>query len=287
MEATDERRAVAAAIAIAAELGLDAEDADVLSNSNRLALRLLPCDTLARVAPPTHQAAVFEVDLARRLAGTDAPLGALEPRVAPRVYRRDGHLITFWTYYRPLGSAIASDAYAIGLEALHGAMREVEVPAPLFTDRVAEAERLVASRDRTPALGDGDRALLGSTLRSLTRTILDRGAAEQLLHGEPHPGNVLSTSSGPRFIDLETCSRGPIEFDLAHVPEAVSDRYPGVDRALLRDCRTLVLAMVATWRWDRDDQLPDRRALGIEWTAQVRAAGEDRQARTSAIAVDE
>ena len=35
--------------------------------------------------------------------------------------------------------------------------------------------------------------------------IRDRGAAEQLLHGEPHPGNVLSTANGLVFVDIETC----------------------------------------------------------------------------------
>ena len=118
---------------------------------------------------------------------------------------------------------------------------------------------------------DADRELLGNTLRSLRRTIGDRGAAEQLLHGEPHPGNVLSTRNGLLFIDLETCCRGPVEFDLAHAPEEVSEHYPGVNRGLLRECRILVLAMITTWRWDRGDQLPNGRQLGTEWLSQIRA----------------
>src|SRR5207248_6499075 len=126
-----------------------------------------------------------------------------------------------------------------------------------FTDRVAEAQQLVASRDHTPALADEDRELLSNTLRRGRRAIADRGGAEQLLHGEPHPGNLLSTKNGPRFIDLETCCRGPVEFDVAHVPEEVSERYPVADKELLRDCRMLVLAMVAAWRWDIGDQLPN------------------------------
>ena len=107
---------------------------------------------------------------------------------------------------------------------------------------------------------------------SLRRRIGERGGAEQLLHGEPHPGNVLTTKNGPLFIDLETCCRGPVEFDLAHAPETVSEHYPGVNQDLLRECRILVLAMVATWRWDRGDQLPNGRQLGTEWLSQIRAA---------------
>jgi hypothetical protein len=151
-------------------------------------------------------------------------------------------------------------------------MRKLDIPAPHFTDRVEQAQQLVASRDRTPALAEADRELLGGTLRSLRRVIGDRGAAEQLLHGEPHPGNVLTTRNGLLFIDLETCCRGPVEFDLAHAPEEVSGRYPGVNQDLLGECRILVLAMITTWRWDRGDQLPNGRRLGAEWLSQIRAA---------------
>jgi thiamine kinase-like enzyme len=147
--------------------------------------------------------------------------------------------------------------YAKALERLHAGMRKLDVTTPHFTDRVATAQQLVASRDRTPALADADRELLSNTLGSVRRAISDRGAAEQLLHGEPHPGNLLNTRKGPLFIDLETCCRGPVEFDLAHAPEEVSECYPGTDQELLRECRALVLAMVAAWRWDPNDQLPN------------------------------
>ena len=113
--------------------------------------------------------------------------------------------------------------------------------------------------------------MLAGTLRRLRRVVGDHGAAEQLLHGEPHPGNVLSTANGPRFIDLETCCRGPVEFDLAHVPEAVVERYPGIDRVLLRDCRQLVLAMVAAWRWELGDQLPNGAHFGRVLLSVLRA----------------
>src|SRR5438552_329494 len=115
MQASDVQRAVAAAISTAAALGLESTSAIVLQNSNRVALRLLPCDVLARVAPVEHQAgAQFEVELAQRLAQTDSPVGALERRVEPAVYERDGFVVTLWTYYEPLGAGDVSPAdYAI------------------------------------------------------------------------------------------------------------------------------------------------------------------------------
>jgi len=271
MQASEVRRAVAAAMSTASALDLRSTDAIVLQDSNRLALRLLPCDVLARVAHVAHQAAQFEVELAQRLAETESPVGALEPRVEPRVHERDGFVVTLWTYYEPVATGEFSPAdYANALERLHAGMRKIDVTTPHFTDRVAEAQELVASRDHTPALADADRELLSTTLRSLRRTIGDRGAAEQLLHGEPHPGNVLNTKNGLLFIDLETCCRGPVEFDLAHVPDDVSERYPDVDQELLRECRGLVLAMVAAWRWDPGDQFPDGQRAAHELLSALR-----------------
>ena len=272
MQASEVLRAVAAAMSTASSLDLIVDDAIVLHDSNRLTVRLLPCDVVAQVAPVAHQVAQFEVELAQRLAESRCPVAALVPRVAPRVHERDGFVVTLWTYYEPVTSREVSPAdYANALERLHAGMREIDIPTLHFTDRVDSAQQLVASRDRTPALAETDRVLLGDTLRSLRRVIDERGG-EQLLHGEPHPGNMLTTKNGLLFIDLETCCRGPIEFDLAHAPEDVSEHYPGVNQGLLRECRILVLAMITTWRWDSGDQLPNGRQLGTEWLSQLREA---------------
>jgi hypothetical protein len=287
MDAHEVDRAVVAAVSIASALGLSVDDAMLVHNSNRIALRLLPCDVLARVAHDEPKAAAtwraheglfepgpaFEVDIARRLAETGSPVAGPEPRVEPRVYRRDGFTITLWSYHEPLPpEAVEPPEYAHALERLHAGAREIDVAAPHFTDRVAEAQWLVGDRSLTPDLPDADRALLRDTLRALRRTIADRGAAEQLLHGEPHPGNLLRTERGLLFIDFETACRGPVEFDVAHAPEPVADHYTGVDRALLRECRILVLSMIITWRWERDDQLPNRAVLAREWLNDLRAA---------------
>lgn len=270
METSDITRAIAAATSIAASLELPANDAIVLHNSNKLALRLTPCDVFARVAPEGQEVAQLEVELAQRLAEVGSPVGALEPRVDPLVYRRDGFAVTLWTYYEPMTPHVSPADYAEALERLHAGMRKVDVAIPRFTDRITEAEQIVANPDLSPELGDADRVFLSGRLGSLRRAIEDRGAAEQLLHGEPHPGNLLSTKNGPLFIDFETCCRGPVEFDLAHVPEAVCEHYPGVDQGLLDECRQLVLAMVAAWRWDVGDQFPNGRRFGVEFLRLLR-----------------
>ncbi len=270
MKGSEVRRAVAASMSTASALALTVDDAIVLNDSNRLVLRLMPCDVVARVAPMAHQGAQLEVEVAQRLAETESPVCALEARVEPRVYERDGFAVTLWTYYEPVPARELPPAdYAHALERLHAGLRQIDVPTRHFMDRVVDTQQWVASRDVTPELPDADRELLANTLRSLRESIVDRGAAEQLLHGEPHPGNVLSTKNGPLFIDFENSVRGPVEFDLAWVPEDVSKHYPDADQELVAECRGLMLAIIAAHRWRRDDQHPSgpRRA---EWLSAVR-----------------
>jgi phosphotransferase family enzyme len=271
MQAPDVLRAVGAAREVASGLDLAAADARVLHNSNKLTLRLLPCDVVARVAFAGHEAFHVELEIGRRLAEIEVPVASLEPRVEPRVHERHGFVVTLWTYYEQARQELSPTDYAKALERLHAGMANVDVTVPHFSDRVAEAQQLVASLDRTPGLEDSERKLLSSTLRSQRREISERSSDEQLLHGEPHAGNLLNTESGPLFIDLETCCRGPVEFDLAHVPEEVSECYSGADQELLRACRLLVLAMVAAWRWDLDDQLPNGQRAGQELLGALRA----------------
>ena len=270
MQASEVRRAVAAALSIASALDLKATSAIALNDSNRLVLRLMPCDVVARVGPMAWQDARLEVELAQRLAKTESPVGALDPRVEPRVHERDGFAVSLWTYYEPAPARELPPAdYAHALERLHAGMRRVDITTPHFMDRVAETEEWVASRDVTPELADADREFFANTLRSLRRSIGDRGAAEQLLHGEPHPWNVLGTKNGPLFIDFENSVRGPVEYDLAWVPEEVSEHYPDADQELVGECRGLMLAIIAAWRWRRDDQHPSR-PQRAEWLSAFR-----------------
>lgn len=285
MEASELERAVEAGGSATSALGLPVEEATVVHNSNRIALHLTPCDVLARVAPLSDgSGAEFEVEAAFRLANTGSPTAEPDPRVEPRVHIRDRFAITLWTYYEPVPpSDIMPAEYAAALARLHAGLRQIDVAAPHFTDRVADAERAVADRDQTPELPDADRELLANALSRLSIAIAGRGAAEQLLHGEPHLGNLLRTRKGLLFIDLETCCRGPVEFDIAHgllpsedgrmlAGEEVLEHYPGADEDTIEQCRILIWAMITTWRWRRDDQLPNGRHWAAEGLKRLRLA---------------
>jgi hypothetical protein len=287
VEPSELDRAVAAAAATASDLGLDVSDAVVVHNSDRIAVRLTPCDVLARVARSSwHDGMEYEADVARRLAGTDSPIGELDPRARPAAYARDGFALSFWTYYEPvvadrpggpapeqLGwpSNLPPADYADALVRLHAGLRLIELDAPHVSARVDGWAELVADRARTPDLPDQDRDLLRDTLERARTAIADASPGEQLLHGEPHPGNVLNTKRGPLFIDLGTCQRGPVEYDLAYVPEEIAKLYPGPDLDLVHEFRILMWAGVAAMRWKRDDQYPDRDHWRDELLHQLRA----------------
>lgn len=288
MESSEVRRAVDAATATATALGLQVDDAVVVHNSDRIAVRLIPCDVLARIAPAAWQDGMaYEAEVARRLAETDSPVGELEPRAESGVYLRDGFAITLWTYYEPVvadgrgdvaaeqlgwNSDVAPVDYADALVRFHAGLQQIELAAPHITTRISGWAAGVRDREQTPDLRDHDRELITDTLGRVSAAISGATSGEQLLHGEPHPGNLLNTRRGPLFIDVGTCQRGPIEYDLAYVPEEVVEHYPGADHDLVQQFRILMWAGVAAMRWSRDDQYPDRDHWRIETLNRLRAA---------------
>src|SRR5262245_28284053 len=143
MQEPEVARAIAAAVSTASRLDLKVEDTVVLSNSDKLTVRLSPCDVVARVAHAGREALQFEVDVAQRLAAAGSPVATPDPRVAPRAHELDGFVLTFWTYYEPVPRVVSPVEYATALAHLHAGMRTLDVASPQFTDRVAEAQELV------------------------------------------------------------------------------------------------------------------------------------------------
>lgn len=265
---------MAAATSIASAAGLAVDGAVVLNDSNRLVVRLTPCDVVARVASTQHPfSSEREVQVVRRLARTDAPVGPLAAGLEPRVFEVDGFRVSLWTWLEPrvpMRPLSPPAEYGRALERLHAGLREIEVATPHVRDRVAEVARDLTDLDVTPDLPDADRELLLDAVHRLTGSILDRGLPDQLLHGEPHPGNVLDTEDGLRFVDFENAAHGPVEYDLAWVPKDVRAHYPPIDEALLDDCRGLVLTIIAAYRWRRDDEHPSGRDGGVAFLDAVR-----------------
>jgi hypothetical protein len=272
MDPSQVRRAIGAARSTACELGLQVNDAVVIHNSDRIAVRLIPCDVLVRIAPQTWEDGFqFEAEVARRLAETGSPIGELEPRAEPRVYVRDAFALTLWTYYEQVGDIAPAD-YADALIQIHAGLRQIDLAAPPITDRVAAWAAEVDNREQNPELSEPDRELLSNTFNRLQNVMNQWATGDQLLHGEPHPGNLLSTSRGPLFIDLQTCQRGPVEYDIAFVPDEVAAHYPGANQHLVHKFRILMWAGFTAMRWRAEDQLPNRDYWRVEGFNRLRAA---------------
>ncbi len=152
--------------------------------------------------------------------------------------------------------------YAEALADLHGAMRGIEVATPSFADRVAEAVGIVRDRRLAPAAGR-------------SRSEPARQIPPPHHPGRPRPRRrppAAPRRTAPRQRDLERAGpRLHRPRDLLQRSDrvrcrarsrAVAVRYPDVDRTLLNDCRRLVLAMVAAWRLEPGDQLPDGERAG-------------------------
>ena len=77
------------------------------------------------------------------------------------MYTLDDFAVTLWIYYEPMTPHL-SPVGAKALERLHAGMRKVDVATPRFTDRIAEAEEVVANPDLSPELADADRVAIPS-----------------------------------------------------------------------------------------------------------------------------
>lgn len=130
----------------------------------------------------------------------------------------------------------------------------------------------IESRPGSLQLASPERERLRHTFNPEQEIVARWNTGAQLLHGEPHPGNLLSTSRGPRFVDLHTCQRGPIEYDIAFVPEDVAAHYAGANPHLVHEFRILMWAGFSTMRWRAADRFPQRDVWRIEGLKRLRAA---------------
>src|SRR5829696_10480567 len=140
-------------MSVGSSLDLIVDDVIVLHNSNRLTVRLLPCDVLARVARWRIRSHSSKSSLLNgsQNRGVLWRLLSLEWRQASTSVMASWSRCGPTTNLRHLQRSHQPD-YATAFERLHVGMRKLDVPAPHFTDRADQAQQLVASRDHTPAL---------------------------------------------------------------------------------------------------------------------------------------
>lgn len=216
-------------MAVARAEGVPVERAEVLAAGSNLVVRLRPAAVVARVYTGTR---VLRDDVGLRLADEVAVgtfLGArglaVSParEVAPGPCQHDGCWMTFWRLVETEGSALAHGPEAVGrsLRELHEALAAFPgALAPLTAVRAA-IERLLPGLERTEGALEA--------LRALDETVFASPLPAQPLHGDAGIGNLLRTSAGLLWNDLEDVCSGPREWDVASL--TISARRHGVDAA--------------------------------------------------------
>jgi hypothetical protein len=236
--------AVAAAVAVAAEHGLRADDPVVLSDSWHVLVHLRPLPLVARVSSgrpypegPPEEDVIRELAVASHAARAGAPVVAPSDLLPPGPHRHTSYVVAFWQYVEPSGE-IDPTAAGLGLRAVHEALADYdgELPSLHTDDLLGILDGLEPSADVDLLRDLGTRAIEG---------------AVQAVHGDAHLWNCLP---GPLWHDFETACRGPREFDLAalaltdlerdHEPSRIAlEAYGEHDAALLDAC----VPVYASW----------------------------------------
>jgi hypothetical protein len=189
--------AVAAAVAVAAEHGLRADDPVVLSDAWHVLVHLRPLPLVARVSSgrpyregPSEEDVIRELAVASHAARAGAPVVPPSDLLPPGPHRSGGHVVAFWRYVEPSGGEVDPAAAGRGLRVIHEALSDYdgELPALHTADLVEILDGLEPSADV-------------ELLRELgTRRV--EGPA-QAVHGDAHLWNCLP---GPLWHDFETAA---------------------------------------------------------------------------------
>ncbi len=125
----------------------------------------------------------------------------------------------------------------------------VRAGLPSYMEELSLARSLLADHAALPATSPADRSLLANTFDRLQARLDGLISPERLvvIHGSPHPYNVLLVGGEPVFIDFETTCTGPVEWDLAHLDEAAEPHFRDlIQPEVLWLCRSMASVKTAT-----------------------------------------
>lgn len=257
--------AVAASVAVAARVGLPTGSPVVVAEGYSVRVRLDPAPVLTRVVTAGRLLRgdprpwmEREVAVSRWLASAGAPV--VPPWSDPGPHEAHGLEVSLWQWREPVPDAVGAATYAELLMDLHDALDDYEADLSVLVGPLT---------DVAAALRTSDDAVLHEAAARLVPQALSW--PRRPLHGDAHTGNVLSTASGPLWLDFEDVCVGPVEWDLASrtVTDEVVDAYPGeLDRDRLEDCRDLRCLQILAWILTDDVQ---DASLYDELTARLRS----------------
>lgn len=229
------RRAVRAAVQVAADHGLAVGDAVVLKDGSNLTVELQPASVVARVATTTDTVRDGDAWLGRELAiaghlvAAGAPVVAPSREMPPGPHQHDGLVLSFWELVPLLEEPADPRAAGEALRTCHEALADFPGELPEL-GAFEEARSLVDRLSSDEALGDEDAALLTEVGDRLAARIDALALPMRPLHGDAHLRNVLNSPGGPLWADWEDAFTGPLEWDLACLAARAMVLGTGEDR---------------------------------------------------------
>ena len=243
--------AIAAVDRAAARVGLDATGATVIKHSNNTIV-LLPVEQLVAKVSTSVLPGRDRTALERELR-IGVHLAARGTRIAPPAdhgvagpHRIGDAVLTFWGYQHPQSPPSNQAELGGVVRGFHSALAELAADLPTLADKIDDAAGLFRDRDQSPRLTDQDRRVAARAEPRINE-LLDPLEPDTALHGEPHDGNVIWGGDGPLLIDFEACCTGPLEWDLAYLPDEARQAFPNRDDALIERLRAVVSYSVAAW----------------------------------------
>jgi aminoglycoside phosphotransferase len=227
--------AVAAAVAVAAEQGLRVTDAVPVGTGSNVIVHLRPSAVVARVMSGTvvlhadpRAWLAREIDVGAFLAERMSPVVAPTQEIDPGPYVSGNRWMSFWEHVEVRKTPLGAVAIGRALRALHEALAEYRGPLPPRAAVMDEIDWLLdaLSGDDGVAELSVERGRLAEVIAELEST-----ADRQPLHGDASLSNLLSTSGGPLWNDLEDVCVGRVEWDVAGVLSDVRAAHGDAFRA--------------------------------------------------------
>ncbi len=249
--------AVEASIRVAEKHGLRVHEPVALRSTNNTVAWLRPTPVVAKIGVGRHSGFLLEVAVAAELSALGAPVVSPAHELPAVVHFEGDYQITFWRYCpQPDDVDIPDEQVAAALRQLHAhnvqLSETLKSRLPRYTSELQLISELLRDAERLSALPAHDRHFLSGLFDRLWQRLQAQSGADThvVIHGSPHPYNVLRVEGQPRFIDFETTCVGPVEWDLAHTSPQTAAGYAGaVDPELLETCRNLVRLKTAVWCW--------------------------------------
>lgn len=250
-----DRRALAAAGAVAAAHGLARDQAVVMHSGSNVLVHLRPVPVVARVMTGTvalHDDPARWLERELSVLEFLAPSGlavAPSPLIAPGPHHHDGLWMTFSEWIPDVEPATGLDeACRLGraLRDLHDALGPFEGDLGSLRGLREDIERL--HRQLRPVHGREADAIssLRARLDALAEVVFESTLPSQALHGDVSLSNLLYTPRRLIWNDFEDTFRGPVHWDLAGY--VISVRTRGASSSF-------VAQLLDAYGWDDEQEL--------------------------------